>query len=323
MLTSFDLRRLRYFVKVAELGSLTRAAEALHIAQPALSQQIRLLESEIGVPLLARGPRGVMPTDAGQRMLAEARRLLEGMPAVVERVRAPADPEGEVVIGVGQSIGSVLVAPLLQRAAECLPHVRIQVRELLGGLLQDLIRSGAIDFAFSLNTVNGRGVHSRPVLAEEMCLVGPRRLIERHLKRRPGGKFRFRDLDGLPIYLSRRGQYVRDTIENAARSKGVALNLVAEVDSLHILKELALEGGGCCVLSRSSVRRESEDHNLYIGRITAPVIRRDVFLVQREPMSRPASEVVRLSIDVLADMVADDAWSGMLKMRPDDIRKTL
>ncbi|HEY9447474.1 MAG TPA: LysR substrate-binding domain-containing protein, partial [Burkholderiales bacterium] len=140
---------------------------------------------------------------------------------------------------------------------------------------------------------------------------------------RPGGKFRFRDLDGLPIYLSRRGQYVRDTIENAARSKGVALNLVAEVDSLHILKELALEGGGCCVLSRSSVRRESEDHNLYIGRITAPVIRRDVFLVQREPMSRPASEVVRLSIDVLADMVADDAWSGMLKMRPDDIRKTL
>jgi len=323
MLSSFDLRRLRYFVKVAELGSLTRAAEALHVAQPALSQQIRLLESEIGEALLVRGPRGVTPTEAGQRMLAEASRLIDGMRAVVERVRAPADPEGQVVIGVGQSIGSVLVAPLLQRAAERLPRVRIQVRELLGGLLQDLTRSGAIDFALSLNTASGQGVRSRPVLAEEMCLVGPRRLIEQHLRRRPGEKFAFRDLHGLPLYLSRRGQYVRDTIENAARSKGVALNLVAEVDSLHILKELALGGAGCCVLSRSSVRRESEDHDLYIGRIAAPLIRRDVFLVQREPMSRPASEVVRLSIDVLAEMVADGAWNGLLKLRPDDIRKTL
>jgi LysR family transcriptional regulator, nitrogen assimilation regulatory protein len=323
MNSSFDLRRLRYFVKVAELGSLTRAAEALHVAQPALSQQIRLLESEVGVVLLARGPRGVTPTEAGQRMLVEARCLIDGMPAVVDRVRAPADPEGEVVIGVGQSIGSVLVAPLLQRAAQQLPRVRIQVRELLGGLLQDLIRSGAIDFAFSLNTVSGQGVHSRPVLTEDMCLVGPRRLIERHLKRRPGNTFPFRDLRGLPIYLSRAGQYVRDTIENAARSKGVSLDIVAEVDSLHILKELALTGAGCCVLSRSSVRRESEDHNLYIGRIAAPVIRRDVFLVQRNPMSRPASEVVKLSIDVLADMVAEDALSGLLKIRPDDIRKIL
>ena len=169
---------------VAELGSLTRAAEALHVAQPALSQQIRLLEADLGVALLARGPCGVTPTDAGRRMLAEACRLIDDASGVVERVRAPADPEGEVVIGVGQSIGSVFVAPLLRQAAERLPRVRVQVRELLGGLLQDLIRSGAIDFALSLNTVSGHGVRSRPLLAEEMCLVGLRRLVEQHLGRR-------------------------------------------------------------------------------------------------------------------------------------------
>ena len=165
MSSSFDLRRLRYFVKVAELGSLTRAAAALHIAQPALSQQMRMLESELGVEVFERGPRGVRLTEAGKRLLVEARRLLDDMSAIAERIRDPGDPEGQVVLGVGQSIGSMLMAPLLERAAERIPRVRIQVRELLGGLLQDLIRSGGIDFALSLNTVNCEGVRSRTLLS--------------------------------------------------------------------------------------------------------------------------------------------------------------
>ena len=323
MSSSFELRRLRYFVKVAEAGSLTRAAAAVHIAQPALSQQIRMLELELGLDLFDRGPRGVKPTEAGKRLLVEARRLLDEMGSVAERVRSPSDPEGQVVLGVGQSVGSMLMAPLLERAAERLPRVRIQVRELLGGLLQDLIRSGGIDFALSLNTVNCDGVKSLAVLSEEMCLVGQRRLVERHLGRDAAGSFRFQELDGLPLYLSRQGQLVRDTIDNTAKSKGVSINLLAEVDSLHILKELALSGSGCCVMSLSSMRREREDHDLYIGRISAPVIQRNVYLVQRRSMSRAATEVLALSIDVLARMVADGTWSGTLKVRPADIRKLL
>lgn len=312
---SFDLRRLRYFIKVAELGSLTRAAEALHVAQPALSQQMRILEDELGVPLLARGPRGVTPTEAGARLLAEARSLLEGMKGVVDRVKEGEVPEGEVVIGVGQSISAMLMVPLLERAARTLPRVRIQVRELLGGLLPELMRSGAIDFAFSLNTVTGRGMRSVPILAEDMCLVGPRRLVQRHAGGVLGDRFRFRDLDGLPLFLSRRGQFVRDTVENEARSRGITLDLRAEIDSLLLLKELALSGSGCCILSRASVRRELDDHDLYVGRITSPLIRRDVFLVHHDEMSRAAAEVVTLSFDVLARLVKEGQWPGILKSR--------
>src|SRR5687767_12555895 len=108
MSASFDLRRLRYFVKVAETGSLTRAAAALHVAQPALSQQIRVLEDELGVQLLARGPRGVTLTEAGQRLLAESRRIFDGIKVGVERVKGGPEPEGQVVIGVGQLAGSIL-----------------------------------------------------------------------------------------------------------------------------------------------------------------------------------------------------------------------
>jgi LysR family nitrogen assimilation transcriptional regulator len=245
------------------------------------------------------------------------------MSSIAERVRSPSDPEGQIVLGVGQSIGSMLVAPLLQQAAERLPRVRIQVRELLGGLLQDLIRSGGIDFALSLNTVQSEGVRSLAVLSEEMCLVGQRRLIERHLGRRVSANFPFRELDGLPLYLSRQGQLVRDTIDNTAKSQEVSINLLAEVDSLHILRELALSGSGCCVLSLSSMMREREDHDLYIGRLSAPVIRRNVYLVQRRAMSRAATEVVALSMDVLARMVADGTWRGTLKADVEDIRKSL
>jgi DNA-binding transcriptional LysR family regulator len=227
-----------------------------------------------------------------------------------------------VVIGVGQSIGSVLMGPLLEQAAHRLPRVRIQVRELMGGLLPELMRSGSIDFAVSLNTVSGHGIRSAALLCEEMCLVGQRRLVERHLGGATSDKFRFRDLDRLPLYLSRRGQFVRETMEAAAKSKGIVLDVRSEVDSVHILKELALSGAGCCVLSRTSVRRESDDHDLYIGRITAPIIRRDVFLVYRRAMPRAAREIVDLSLEVLARLVKDGLWSGTLKAQAADIRKT-
>jgi LysR family nitrogen assimilation transcriptional regulator len=312
---SFDLRRLRYFIKVAELGSLTRAAEALHLAQPALSQQVRLLEEELGTTLFERTPRGVTVTETGARLLLEARALTEGMKGVVERVKGAREPEGQVVIGVGQSIGPVLMVPLVEGAAKAFPKVRIQVRELVGGLLPELMRAGTLDFAFSLNTVSGRGIRSMAVLSEEMCLVGQRRLVERHLGKRAGEKFAFRDLAGLPLFLTRRGQFVRDTLENTARSKGVGLEVRAEIDSLHVLRELAIGGLGCCVMSRASIRREAPAHDLYVGRIASPGIKRDVFLVRPAEMARAAEAVASLSLEVLTRLVKDGLWPGTLKAR--------
>lgn len=318
---SFDLRRLRYFIKVAELGSLTRAAEALHLAQPALSRQVRILEDEVGVALLARGPRGVTLTEAGARLLAEGRGLLDGMKHVVERVKDARDPEGDVIVGAGQSICPLLMSPLLEAVAQRLPRVRLQVRELVGGLMAELMRSGTADFCFTLNTVSGPGLRSRPVLSEEMCLVGRRSLVRPHLRRSRQGELDFRDLEGLPLYLSRRGQFVRDMVESTAKSKGIVLDLRAEVDSLQVLKELALSGAGCCVLSRASLRRERAERDLYVGRIVAPIVRRDVFLVHRRTMSRAATETLAIALEILERLVREGAWPGTLRPRSAGIAK--
>jgi len=326
MSASLDLRRLRYFLKVAELGSVTRAAEVLHVAQPALSQHMRALEAELGVRILARSSRGVALTEAGQRLYYEAREMLASMKTLVERVREDSgDPEGEVVIGVGQTIGSLLMVPLLELAAERLPRVRIQIREMLSGLIPDLMRSGAVDFALSYNTSSGNGVEAVTVLSEDMCLVGQRRLVVRHLGRHGKADVRFSQLAGVPLYLSRRTHILRELIERVARQKGITLNLLAEVDSLYIMKELAVGGSGCCVLSRANMRRDIEHEDLFVGRITTPAIRRDICFLRRhgQPLSRAARETAKLALDVLAQMVKDDIWRGTLRTHPDLIRQSL
>lgn len=326
MPASFDLRRLRYFVTVAGLGSVTRAAEVLHIAQPALSQHIRALETDLGVKLLDRGPRGVALTEAGRRLQSEARDLLAGVKGLLERVRDDArEPEGEVVIGVSQTVGSLVVAPLLEAAARKLPRVRIQVREMLSGLIPELVRSGALDFALSYDTPGGNGVDAITVLSEDLCLVGRRRLVERHLGTRRGATVRFEELAGLPLYLSRRTHVVRETLERAARRKGFRLKLAAEVDSLYIMKELALAGAGFCVLSRANVRREFDDASLHVARIVAPAIRRDICFLRRHAhaLPRASAEVATLAAEVLSGMVEEGAWSGTLRAHAEDVRRLL
>ena len=325
MPANLDLRRLRSFVKVAEVGSLTRASEALHVAQPALSQQMRSLEDELGVKLLARGSRGVALTEAGQRLFEEARTMLFGVETLVDRVRGDSsEPEGEVVIGVGQTVGSLLMVPLLELAAKRFPRVRIQVREMLSGLLPELVRSGAVDFAISYNTASGNGVEAITVLSEEMCLVGQRRLARRHLGKNLKDEVPFKALAGIPLYLSRRTHILRELVERVAREKKVVANLLAEVDSLYIMKELALGGTGFCVLSRANVRRELEHHDLYVARIVQPVVRRDICLVRRSggALPRAAHELALLAVDVLAGMVKDDVWRGTLRPNLADIRKS-
>jgi DNA-binding transcriptional LysR family regulator len=195
---------------------------------------------------------------------------------------------------------------------------------MLSGLLPDLVRSGAVDFAISYNTVSGNGIEATRVLSEEMCLVGQRRLAQKHLGRNLKDDIPFKSLAGLPLYLSRRSHILRELVERVARERRVTPTLIAEVDSLYIMKELALGGTGFCILSRANVRRELEHHDIYVARIVQPVIRRDICLVRRSgsELPRAAHELALLAAEVLAGMVTDDVWRGVLQPNLADIRKS-
>ena len=315
MSSSFDLRRLRYFVTVAEFGSVTRAAAELHVAQPALSHQIRLLEEELGVELFTRGPQGVRLTEFGRTLADESRVLLANGRALRERLQtASEEPQGTVVIGLAQTIGPVLALSLLELAAKRLPRVSIRVRETMSSDIPDLLRAESVDFAFSYAIPTGRGVRSTSIFAEDLFIVSTAQCAKRHFGKADLKEIEFSDLGGVPLYLSARLNAFREEFERIARTKRIKLQVSAEIDSVSVRKELALGGAGFTILSGASRRREMRGDGIFAARIVHPNLRRKICFVRPSgsALSHASKAVAGLIAESLTLIVKQDMWPGAI-----------
>ncbi|MEO7150479.1 MAG: LysR family transcriptional regulator, partial [Burkholderiaceae bacterium] len=167
-----DLNQLATFVQVAELGSFTRAANALKVAQPALSRQVRLLEVELRQSLFERTGRGVELTEAGRRLLAHGRIIL----AQVERALQDLEDQrgaatGRLVIGLPPSVSRRLTGPLVQAFRERYPRAALSVVEGLSTYLLEWLTLGRIDCAVVYNATPASALDLLPVLDEPLCLI--------------------------------------------------------------------------------------------------------------------------------------------------------
>jgi LysR family transcriptional regulator, nitrogen assimilation regulatory protein len=317
-MSSFDLRRLRYFVSVAELGSVTRAAATLHVAQPALSYQIRQLEEELGVQLFARGSHGVALTEAGRRLAHDSRQLMQQISEV--RIRCVeferADPEGEVVVGVAQTISLALAPALIESVVAELPRVRLQIREVMSSDTPAMIRSGALDFALSYSISPGYGVASTLILSEELLLFGSAETAK-NLLATDRRVIEFDSLAGLPLYLSAKSNASRDQLERFAKERGIQLNVVAEVDSVALRKEAALRSRAFTIVSGAALQRELGQPGTFAATIDAPEFQRKVCFVKPSgaTLSRAAQQVALLAARCLSQSVANKTWQGVLYPR--------
>jgi LysR family transcriptional regulator, nitrogen assimilation regulatory protein len=314
-MSSFDLRRLRYFLAVAELGSVTRAASELHLAQPALSHQIRLLEEEIGVQLFARGPQGVRLTELGRTLADESRRVLSGVRLLRDRICESAlEPQGDVAVGLAQTIGPVLALPLLELAALRLPRVRIRIRELMSSDIPELLRSESIDFAFSYAVPAGRGIRSTSIFSEDLFLVGTSACARQYFRKPDLNEVAFSELKGVPLYLSARLNGFREELERIARGRRIKLKVVAEVDSVSVRKEIALRGAGFTVLSGATISKEISQKDVFAARNSNPHIRRKVCYVRQtgSALSRGAEAVAALIGESLSLVAKQDMWPGVI-----------
>ena len=168
-----DLKQLEYFVRVAELGSFTRASNALEIAQPALSRQIRQLETELRQNLLIRNGRGVVMTDAGKLLLGHARGILHQVVRTredLDRVRGAT--AGRVAIGMPPSISKVLTLPLTTAFRQKLPQAALSISEGLSLTTQDWLMSGRLDIALLYNPSYSPEVETTELFEEELYLIG-------------------------------------------------------------------------------------------------------------------------------------------------------
>jgi LysR family transcriptional regulator, transcription activator of glutamate synthase operon len=247
-----ELRQLVYAEAVARHRHFTRAAEELHVAQSALSHQIRRLEAELGTELFERTSRRVVPTEAGEAVAARARRVL----AEVEGVRGELDElhglvRGRISIGALLPAGGIEVTTLLARFTQAHPGIEVGLREGTAADMLELIRSDELDAAFSL-------VYGEPSDELEAMRVSEEQVVVAYT---PGtaperASVTVRELAELPLATPRSGSAIKRAVDDLFAEAGLKMRLSLESGDPYLIRCLVSDGFGAAVLPASITRRE-------------------------------------------------------------------
>ncbi|MFN3671317.1 MAG: LysR family transcriptional regulator [Bosea sp. (in: a-proteobacteria)] len=307
-----DLRQLRYFTAIVEQGSFSKAATKLRVAQPALSQHLRHMEDELGVALLHRGTRGVLPTEAGQRLLERARAILADFGELRDTVRGESvAPAGEVRIGLPGTVSEQFSVPLIEAARAKFPAVRIRIAEAMSGFVLDWLRRGDVDLAVIYSTSDPKGLGIHHVLTEELCLFGPPGLDA--IKTPAGGTVTMSEAAALDLILPGLGHGLRDQIEEAAGAQAT-IRPAIEIESYGQIKRLVQRGLGYSILPRMAVSEHEKAGIFRSWRIAEPTLYRKVYLAYstERPMPAAARAIGQLSWEILRGLVQDETWTATL-----------
>jgi LysR family transcriptional regulator, nitrogen assimilation regulatory protein len=302
-----DLRQLRYFLGIVEHGSISRAAEALRVAQPALSLHLKRLEEDFGCQLVLRTARGVVPTESGRRLAQRAIGLIESMDSLRDDVRAVESmPSGPATVGIPTSLGPVLTVPLALAVRRAHPLIRLRVVEGLSGHMLEWVLSGQLDLALIFGAKDMGGLNTEFVAREQLHLVGP--ADDPLLRERAA--IPFAEALALPLILPGRPHGLREEVEHAALLARGSVNVAMEIDALEQIKALVAEGCGYTVLSERVARYGAAAERLTGLPIADPQIDRTILLAHASgrPMPVAARAAHAILRDLLADLTQDGAW---------------
>ncbi|TWO72603.1 LysR family transcriptional regulator [Caenimonas sedimenti] len=291
-----DLKQLEYFVRVAELGSFTRAAIELDVAQPALSRQVRLLEVELRQTLLVRNGRGAVPTEAGKLLLDHGRGILHQVERAREDLgRLRGGLSGRVAVGLPSSVARVLTVPLSRAVREALPEARLSISEGLSGGLQEGLVAGRLDIVVLYNAQASRELDVSPLLEEELLLVRarPAGLHEDP----PPGPIELAEVAQLPLVIPTRPNAIRMHVEAQMADIGCRPNVVLEIDGVSAILELVLDGAGCAILSRNALLNSPRPSAYTAQRIGTPAM--TIRLSLATSLQRPATPVQKAALDLI------------------------
>ena len=294
-----ELRSLAYFTRIAELGSITRAASHLRLAQPALTRHVQRLEEELGVALFTRANRGVRLTEAGEKLLESATRILRDVERTGDEIRAQdAHPSGRIILGITPTLCPILVPVLFARMRRDFPLVELKVMHAGMVRLEAFIIDGRVDIALLSELSRSRLIVSTRLAQEEMVLVT-------RPGARPDGIVSGGELSRTPLIL---GDGLRAAMDALLAGRGIELHVEIEVNDHETIRLMVQEGAAASILPHSSVARECARGLLAAHRITESGIFRT--LARGVRVSRTASlareAVVRTITQVVADMERED-----------------
>ena len=308
-----DLRQLRYFVAIADGGTISGAAQRLGVAQPSLSQHVIRLEEEVGAPLLVRTSRGVVPTESGTILLQHARNILKYVELAREDVRHHGiEPRGRVSFGLPSSISMVLSVPLVEAARQRLPTVSLRVVEAMSGHILQWLNEGEIDLAILYNAEHLRRHAVTRILTEDLYLVAVPGAVRQPVDGNgiAVAPVTLEEVARLPLVLPSQYHGLRGLIDSAARTSGITLRVETEIDALTQIRALVGRGTLHTILSLSAVHQELVEGRLVAVPITEPQIRRSVDLVRNpaHTLGRASIELEKLAIGIIRELTSRGNW---------------
>ncbi len=298
-----ELRQLRYLVALADERQFTRAAAREHIAQPALSQQIRRLEEEVGLALVERTTRRVAITDAGELLVARARRILAELDAAgFELQDLRGIRGGHVTVGAMHTMGPVDVALVLAIFHERHPGVELTVREQSSEELAEMLRVDELDLAFLSVTerIESHGLGLHQIVAEELVAVLPR---DHKLGRRR--RVRMAELASDEFISYREGSRLRELLASAGVRAGFEPRITLESNESQRIRRLVARGLGVAILPRSDAVGPGAD--VAVATLVDPALSRDITLAWREDRRHApaAAEFLALARETFASLARE------------------
>ena len=296
-----ELRSLHYFVRIAELGSITRASAHLQIAQPALTRHVQRLEDELDAALFTRANRGVRLTEAGHKLLESAQRILRDVERAGDEIRAhKAHPSGKIVLGVTPTLCPVVVPELFGRMRRHYPMIELKVVHAGTVRLEEFVVDGRVDIGLLAEISRSRLILSTRLAEEEMVLVT-----------RPGSRpphiVSLEELSRTPLIL---GDGLRAAMDNLLAGHRIELQVDTELNDHETIRLMVQQGVGASILPHSSVYRECARGLAEAHRITANGVFRTLALgVAANRSTSSAREAVA---EIVTQVVADIEAEGKL-----------
>lgn len=309
LIVHMDTHRLKYFQRIAEEGSITRAAKLLGIAQPALSRQLQLLEDDLGVELFRRTRRGVELTEAGERLRASTAAPLRQLDLAVKYAASPlARLKRNMLLGLPETAVDVLAAPLIGSLSAAFPNAVFSVTAGSTDQLVDAMLKGAVDVAL-INPVPDDRVFYRALLEEELLIVGgPESPLQ------ADSAVRFEELAAWPLVIPRSPTGIGAVLENAALRTKVKISYRTSTDSLSVAKTLMAAGTAYGVFPLSACL-----HEISAGRLLCapcnPVLKHQLGVAATTRLELPREFTAKIG-EVLreetAELIRSGRWSARL-----------
>lgn len=305
-----DIKQLTYYTAIYDQKNLSRAASVCNVAQSAISHHLSNLESELGVPLFIRKPRGMEATAAGIKLYEHAKPILRAIQSAKQDIQQQSEEiTGDIAIGLPYSAMKGIGLPLMQAVLKDYPNVHLSVVESLSGGIYNSLLSSDVDIGFFYNPQKDDRITMRPVLAEEILCVGKPAIIGE-----TDADISFEELTTLPVLVLRQGASTRAVVDRPGLFNKLEARIPLELNSINGIVTGLLAGLGCTLAPRVFVSEHLATGALHARPIIKPDLTRNLYIghLKDKPSTRVGEAMTDLLLGLISAEVNSGRWDAQL-----------